>query len=237
MTINPSSLTPASIQWEGDVLASTRYGDVYYSKKGGIEESRYVFLQGNGLPSRWQTQKKYVIMEAGFGTGRNFLVTCQAFFEANIPGASLCYYAIEKHPLPLDVLTQVLTPWHVLTPYANGLLAHYPPLVPGRHTIVFPYLPITLVLLWGDVEDMLKQMAPDEKAHSWYLDGFAPAKNPEMWGAAVCRQVAAHTHSGGYFATYTAASSVRIALEKTGFNVYKRNGFNGKRHMLYGMLP
>lgn len=231
-----TSLHYASLTWqENGEPFSPHFGDVYFTKGQAREESAYVFLQGNGLPERWQGREHFVIAETGFGTGLNFLLTWKMWLEAMPPGATLHYLSFEKFLLHPGDMCRVYQDWPELHPFLEELLVSYPPLLPGFHRRVFAGGRIVLTLILGDVQDTLPQMQAEVNA--WYLDGFAPAKNPELWAEKLWQIVAEKTALHGTFATFTAASHVRKGLEKAGFVVEKAPGFGRKREMLKGTLP
>jgi tRNA 5-methylaminomethyl-2-thiouridine biosynthesis bifunctional protein len=231
----------ASLQWNeaGDPV-STRYGDVYYSQDDGLEESRYVFLQGNDLPRRWSQHRRphFCICETGFGTGLNFLLTWQAWAELAQPRPALHYLSIEKHPMSRDDLARALGNWPSLQTLAEPLLDHYPGLVPGQHRLLFAHGQVTLDLWWEDAQDALSDLASRDHplVDAWYFDGFAPARNEAMWSTSTLRAAAALSQPGASFATFTAAGQVRRDLAEAGFTVHKAPGFGRKRECLRGQL-
>lgn len=207
----------------GDVPVSTQFDDPYYSLDNGLAETRHVFLDGNDLPARFGGDLH--IAELGFGTGLNFLTTVQAWIADGSRGT---WHFTSFEGFPID--TTAAAAAHTAFPELKGLTA---PLIDiweaamqGRTT----YMPgITLEVITGDVRDTLP--AWQAKADAWYLDGFSPAKNPEMWQADVMQAVADHTAPLGTIATYTAAGHVRRSLESAGLTVTRTPGFGRKRHM------
>jgi tRNA 5-methylaminomethyl-2-thiouridine biosynthesis bifunctional protein len=232
---------PASLQWNdaGDPT-SAEFGDVYYSKDNGLEESRYVFLQGNDLPQRWRRhcRRHFCIAETGFGTGLNFLLTWQAWRELPQPRPDLHYLSIEKHPLAREDLARALANWPALESLAAALIDHYPGLLPGQHRLLLERGRITLDLWWEDVADALPDLANRGQplVDAWYLDGFAPACNATMWSRQVLRAAARLSHPQASFATFTAAGQVRRDLADAGFEVNKAPGFGRKRECLRGHI-
>lgn len=227
-------IPPARIEWRDATPSSPEYKDVYFSRDGGPDEVRHVFLAGNDLPERFAGDRAFTIGETGFGTGLNFLVTLAAWREQAPAEARLHYLSIEKHPFDIETLEQVHSRWPELAKEARTLRAIYPPLVTGMHHRQWFDGRITLALLFGEVEAMLA--AVTTRVDAWYLDGFAPGKNPAMWTPAVFEQVARLTRPGGTVATYTAAGAVRRGLEAAGFALHKRPGYGRKREMLAGRL-
>ncbi len=215
---------------------SAAFGDVYFSREGAVAETRHVFLAGNQLPKRWENAdlQGFSVAELGFGTGVNFLTTLQAFRRHAPAGATLDYHAVEQFPFRPAVLRGLFAQVPELAAEAEELLACYPLRLPGPHRIVFARAVLTLWL--GDVRDWLAGL-PEASINAWYLDGFAPAKNPDMWGEGVFAQMARASAPEASFATFTAASAVRRGLEAAGFTVEKVPGFGKKREMLRGGKP
>ena len=247
----PTAYVPMpALEMRDGMPVSSAFDDVYFSSSGGVAETTHVFLQGNGLPERWhhnadggeylrvvQGQRPrpqpFTIAELGFGTGLNFLVTMKAFRAHAHPTACLHYIAIEKFPFTPEQLRALLAQQPELAAEAAELLAAYPLRLPGLQRMHFGN--VMLTLCFGDVGAMLEEMqAP---IHAWYLDGFSPAKNPEMWGEALYWQMQRLSVAGTSFATFTAASHVRRGLEAVGFAVKKTAGYGRKREMSVGVLP
>lgn len=234
-------VTAADLRWteQGDPQ-SLSFGDIYYSGDNGPGESRYVFLQGNGLPERWQNwpTRRFCIAETGFGTGLNFLLTWQAWLAAATAPLELHYVSVEKYPLAPADLARAMAAWPELAPLAAQLLAQYPGLVPGQHRLLFEQGRLTLDLWWEDVGDALSDLASHQRplVDAWYLDGFAPARNAAMWRPAVLRAVGQLSRPGASFATFTAAGEVRRQLASNGFAVDKVPGYGRKRECLRGRL-
>ena len=249
-TSQPGALVAAGIDWQADgAPLSTTYGDVYFSRGDGLEESRHVFLRHNGLPARWESPaaagSDFVIMETGFGTGLNFLATWQAWRASGPRPARLHFVSIEKHPLSAQDLARSLAAFAALRTLSQALIDQYPPALPGIHALDFGP-EVALTLAFGDAAAMLAALCDCDhprlraalavKADAWYLDGFAPARNPDMWSLPVIDGIAALSKPGTSFATFTAAGAVRRALEAAGFAVNKVPGFGRKRDMLCGQL-
>lgn len=224
----------ADIQWQQGQPISTEFDDIYFSREGGLEETEYVFLQLNGLPERWLGVEQFVIAETGFGTGLNFLTTAYHWLQQADEQACLHYISIEKFPLSKSDLEQALACWPELETLATQLIENYPPAVKGFHHIPLFDHRVVLTLIFGNVEDALPQL--HARVDAWYLDGFAPDKNPDMWTAAVFKQMARLGKPGTSFSTFTAAGLVRRGLQTAGFEVEKVKGFGKKRQMLRGIL-
>ncbi len=217
---------------------SSAFGDVYFSRGGGVAETEHVFLKGNGLPERWAGVSRFTIAELGFGTGLNFLVTLKRFRETAAAGAVLHYVAIEKYPFTPEALRAVLALQPEVVAEAAELLAAYPLRLPGIHRIHLPRCVLTLCV--GEVEEMLEELMIEGGSlpaiDAWYLDGFSPAKNPEMWSESILAHVGWLSHMGTTFATFTSAGEVRRGLQAAGFTVHKVAGFGHKREMSIGII-
>ncbi|MEM8569701.1 MAG: tRNA (5-methylaminomethyl-2-thiouridine)(34)-methyltransferase MnmD [Pseudomonadota bacterium] len=215
------------ITWRaGDVPVSTRFDDSYFALADGLDEARHVYLAGNDLPTRFVPG--FQIAELGFGTGLNALAAAQAWRSSQIPGA-LSYISFEAYPIEVEAMERALSAWPELAPLAQPLIRAWKA---GARFIELPGLQLTVVE--GDARNMLTHW--NGKAHAWFLDGFSPARNPELWEPALMAQVARHTAPGGTFATYSAASAVRRTLDSVGFKVVRVEGFDTKRHMSRGKL-
>jgi tRNA 5-methylaminomethyl-2-thiouridine biosynthesis bifunctional protein len=229
-------LAPARLAFDaGGVPYSEAYGDVYHSVDGGPAQARHVFLAGNGLPERWRGRESFTIVETGFGLGLNFLATCTTLLEDARAARRLHYVSVEKHPFAKDDLAAALARHPESLPLADELLAAWPLPLPGFHRLHLARGRVTLTLLFGDAQALLPQA--EARADAFYLDGFAPEKNPEMWSPAIAKELARLAAPGATFATWTVAGGVRAALAGAGFSVEKHAGFGRKREMLAGSLP
>lgn len=209
----------ADIDWrDGRIPVSRRFDDPYFSLDNGLDETRHVFLAGNGLPDRFRDG--FHIAELGFGTGLNLLATIQAW-----PGGAMQFTSFEAFPMEADEMAQALAAFPDLAPLVSGLLDGWTP--EGGTWQVAPGVSFTLVT--GDARETLPRW--QGRADAWFLDGFSPAKNPELWEPSLLAEVARHTAPGGTAASYTAAGHVRRALAEAGFTVERAPGFGRKRHM------
>lgn len=234
---NKTGLDPAKITWNNNQPVSEQFADIYFSSFDGLAESRYVFLQHNQLPSRWSNWKDslknhFTIIETGFGTGLNFLASWDLWRALGPRSCRLHYISVEKYPLSLADLTLALSQWPELSPLAEQVLAKYPAPVAGAHRLAFEDGSVQLTLLLGDAEHCLASI--DTQADAWFLDGFAPAKNPEMWSHGLFKQISRLSYEQSSFSTFTAASWVRKQLQLAGFQVERSKGFKHKREMLHG---
>jgi tRNA 5-methylaminomethyl-2-thiouridine biosynthesis bifunctional protein len=235
--VSPRPDNSPLIDWQEGQPVSRLFGDVYFSRDSGIEEARHVFLGGNDLRRRWAAlgpTSRFAIGETGFGTGLNFACAWQLWQELAPPEARLSYVSVERFPLPAADIARTLALWPELARYREALSARWGALAPGWHRLSFGGRRVILTLVVGDVRDALPRV--DAAVDAWFLDGFAPARNPEMWQPDVLAEVARLSRPGATFATYTVAGEVRRGLEAAGFAVEKAAGFGRKREMLRGEL-
>ena len=238
--MNPDCLPPtietADIDWRGGEPRCKRFGDIYFSRHNGLEEARHVFLEGNFLAQRFARVPEaghFVVAEAGFGTGLNFLACWQLWKAVNSePHASLHYLSVERYPLKRQDLARALALWPELADLANELLNQYPPVTCGAHRLVLAGGRLRLTLYFGDIGAAWEQL--EFTADAWFLDGFAPAKNPAIWSRQIILAMAKKSRSGTSLATFTAVGEVRRQLLAAGFSMRKTRGFGHKRHMLVG---
>ncbi len=218
----------ATIEWaDGQVPVSTRFDDPYYSRADGLAEARHVFVRGNALPER--LRDGFHIAELGFGTGLNMLAALLEWRASGI-GGTLRYTGFEAFPLSAAQIAHALAPFEALGTEAAPFIAAW-----ENGARRFDLGGVRLHVIEGDARQTVPHW--DGMADAWFLDGFAPARNPELWNAQLMREVARHTAPGGSFATYTAAGHVRRALSDAGFEVRRGAGFGRKRHMSMGNLP
>ncbi len=215
------------IEWrEGDVPVSTRFDDPFFSLENGVAETRHVFLDGNDLPARFC--EGFHIAELGFGTGLNALVAWDAWVGSGQPG-DLHFTSFEAYPMSHEDMARA----HVAFPEFKGrrdlLLERWKP-----YGSVFNLPGMRLEVITGDARETLA--AWESGANAWFLDGFSPAKNPQLWEQALLREVGTHTLPYGTCATYTAAGFVRRGLEAAGFEIERTPGYGRKRHMTRGVL-
>jgi tRNA 5-methylaminomethyl-2-thiouridine biosynthesis bifunctional protein len=235
--LNRSPIIPAELSWRGATPISARYGDVYFSADHGPAESQHVFIEGSALPQRCQALRSgqcLTLGELGFGTGLNLLLAAQCFLREAPADSFLHYHSVELHPLSKGDLQRALQHWPDLQPLAAVLLDEYPPPINGHHRFrLHPRIEVTL--MWGAAESCWQ----DSQAcvDVWFLDGFAPARNPQMWTAALCQTLAEHSAAGATLASFSVAAAVREHLTAAGFVVERRPGFGRKRHALAGHWP
>ena len=214
------------ITWRGNVPIATRFEDPYFSLEDGLAETRHVFLTGNGLPERFRDS--FQVAELGFGTGLNFLVTWAAWKSSGVEG-TLRFTSFELYPMSADDMTRALEAFPDLAEFAG-------PLIEARAAgqLAFHAPGVELEIVAGDARRRVVDW--DGAADAWFLDGFAPARNPELWEPDLLAEVARHTRPDGTAATYSAAGAVRRGLQEAGFEVERRPGFGRKRHMTVGIL-
>ena len=227
-----------SLSWQNGLPFSSRFDDVYFSAESGLEEARHVFLKGNRLDQRFATlsnKQGFTIGETGFGTGLNFLCAWQLFEQVAPEGASLDFFSTEKFPLDVDELRAALAIWPDLKPFYDELIQHWWRWVPGWNRWNFADGRVRLTLAIGDVDETLPQL-PSGSVDAWFLDGFSPSKNPEMWADSVLMQLARASNTAATMATYTSAGWVRRGLQSAGFSIEKVPGYGRKREMVCGQL-
>lgn len=211
----------ASLSWrEGSVPVSDQFDDPYFSLQDGLAETEHVFLAGNDLPTRYTSG--FHIAELGFGTGLNLLAAWKLWEECGQEGA-LHFTSFEAFPMaPVD-MAKALEAFPAVAPWAERFLAKWS----GEGSCAFDTLQFEMIR--GDARLSLPEWTG--QADAWFLDGFSPAKNPELWGEELMAEVARHTAPGGTAATYTAAGFVRRGLEAAGLTVTRIPGYGRKRHM------
>lgn len=232
----PEFLKPAKLEWtESGQPISTTYGDVYFSREDGLAESRAVFLAGCGLPEAWRGRRHFTVAELGFGTGLNVLALLDLWVRERPANGHLQIWSIEAHPFGKQALARAHAAWPELAPISEQILDRWPALTPGPHRIDLPDFHATLDLALGEALPMLDQWSG--RADAWFLDGFAPAANPQMWSDEVLSLVAARSAPGARVGTFTVAGQVRRGLAAAGFAVDKKPGHGRKRERLEAVYP
>jgi len=226
-------LETARIEWHPDgTPVASRFDDPYFSLRDGLAETRHVFLAGNDLPAR--LVPGFRIAELGFGTGLNAAAAALDWLRAGLPGP-LQMTSFEAYPMALPDMARALARWPELASVTGPLLQELGSAGPDQGRIIAHTPALSLTIVLGDARETLPRWSG--QADAWFLDGFSPARNPQMWQPDLMVQVARHTAPGGTFATYSAAGSVRRALAGAGFEVIRAPGFAHKRHMSRGHLP
>ena len=236
MSRNNPIIEPAPLEFDHNGLPySPRYNDVYHAFAGGLEQADHVFLKGNRLPERWRGQRKFVVLETGFGQGLNFLVTWKAWQEDPDACQTLHYLSVEKHPFQREDLAQLHAHYAPIASLAAELRSQWPELTPGFHRLEFAEGRVILTLALGDAMTMLPQFTASPDAI--YLDGFSPQTNPELWSPQLLTEIGLLANPGTTLATWTTLKTIRESLERVGFTLERRRGFAHKRRMLTGRIP
>lgn len=236
----------AHLSWnEEGTPMSAQFEDIYFSNQDGLEEARHVFLQGNHFPERFATHpiETCVIAETGFGTGLNFLTLWQSFnqFKATQPDATLQrlhFISFEKYPLSKQDLITAHNCWPELKALSQSLIENWPIPLAGNHRILLQNGHVILDLWFGDINEQISKLNCNlnNKVDAWFLDGFAPSKNPQMWSEQLFTTMAKFARKNGSFSTFTVAGFVKRGLTQAGFSINKVKGFGQKREMLTGVL-
>ncbi|WP_296595726.1 tRNA (5-methylaminomethyl-2-thiouridine)(34)-methyltransferase MnmD [Phenylobacterium sp.] len=234
MTADPPGTSP--LAWTDDGQPrSALFGDVYFSAEDGLAETGAVFLQGCGLPEAWSGRRRFVVGELGFGTGLNIAALLDLWRRHRPPGGQLHIFSIEAHPITADEAARALARWPELSQTVALLTSRWPGRARGRHRVDLPELDAVLDLAVMDVADALEGWSG--LADAWFLDGFSPALNPQMWRDEILDLVARRSAPGARAATFTVAGQVRRGLAAAGFAVEKRPGFGRKRERLEARFP
>ena len=230
--MNTRPIIPATLSLTEDgVPYSTHYQDVYHPRAGAFVQARHVFLGGNELPARWQGRSRFVVLETGFGLGNNFLATWQSWRDDAARCERLVFISVEQQPFTADDMRRA----HAQSPVpalACALVEAWPPLTHNLHTLDFDNSRVRLLLALGDVHSWLPELVAQVDA--FYLDGFAPARNAEMWEPQIAKALARLAAPGATLATWTSATPVRDGLRAAGFEVREARGTGGKRDITVG---
>ncbi|WP_439133708.1 bifunctional tRNA (5-methylaminomethyl-2-thiouridine)(34)-methyltransferase MnmD/FAD-dependent 5-carboxymethylaminomethyl-2-thiouridine(34) oxidoreductase MnmC [Pseudomaricurvus sp.] len=249
-SVHSASFKHATLRWDADGLPlSDECDDYYFSKLDGLAETRYLYLEHNFLESRWQAltpDSDFVIGETGFGTGLSFLSSWQLWQQSAPQDANLHYLSVEKAPLRPEDLERSLALWPELKTLADQLIQQYPPVLhPGFHHLVFAEGRVRLTLIIGEACEGLEQLLqsthpahrrPQRGIDAWFLDGFSPAKNPDMWRSELFERVQQLSAPEATVATFAAATMIKRGLTQHGFQIHTGKGFGRKREMVYGKL-
>lgn len=248
--IHRASPTHATLRWDAEGLPlSDEFDDYYFSKLDGLTETRYLYLEHNALESRWKaltTGEHFVIGETGFGTGLSFLTSWQLWQQSAPQDAHLHFVSVEKAPLHPQDLARSLALWPELKTLADELVQQYPPILhPGFHHLIFAEGRVRLTLIIGEACEGLEQLLqsthpahsrPQRGIDAWFLDGFSPAKNPDMWRTELFALVQQLSAPEATVSTFAAATIVKRGLTQHGFQIKTGKGFGRKREMVYGQL-
>lgn len=239
MSVDADPIAPgassALLEWtETGEPRSSRFGDVYFSRDDGLAESRAVFLEGCELAEAWQGRDVFVIAELGLGTGLNVLAAIELWRRTGPVDGWLHVFSVEAYPMQAAEAARALAAWPELADIAALMFKRWPDWTPGNHRISLPEFRVILDVTVGDAGMALMQW--QGQADAWFLDGFSPALNPQMWTGAVLDGVAARSAPGARLATFTVAGFVRRGLSDRGFVVEKRPGHGRKRERLQARL-
>lgn len=235
MSSNYVPLIPAVAEFDADGrLYSPVYGDVYHSPSGALGQAEHVFLRGNGLPQRWRGRSAFTVCETGFGLGLNFLALWKAWRDDPERPAALHVVSMEGHPFAREDLAALLERYapEPLADLGRRLAAEWPDLLPGLHRMEFEGGAVTLTLGFGDARVLAPRLSA--RVDAFFLDGFAPERNPEMWALPLLRDLAALAAPGATVATWACTGELRRTLQEAGFNVRRAPGYGGKWHMTAG---
>ena len=227
---------PPPIAWTEDGRPrSALYGDAYFGADDGLSESRAVFLEGCGLPGAWAGRQSFTVGELGFGTGLNMLALLELWRRESPAKGRLHLFSVEAHLMTREEAARALAAWPELSEIAEALLSRWPARRRGFHRIEFPEFRACLDLALMEAGEALS--AWSGRADAWFLDGFAPALNPDMWRDEVLQGVAARSAPGARAATFTVAGQVRRGLSAAGFEVRRAPGHGRKRERLEAIFP
>ena len=223
------------LEWrDGDMPYSTAFGDHFYCQTDGRLECGHVFLAGNGLPARWQPARNFLIGELGFGTGLNFCETWRQWQQQATPGTELHFMSFELYPMRAEEIDRALSHWPEIDSERQALVAAWPSDPQGVVSLRLDAHTRLSVVCGPALEGV---RGAQQGFDAWYLDGFAPSRNADMWSPELMSELYGKTAPNGTFATYAAAGFVRRNLQAAGFIVERRQGFAGKREMLCGVKP
>ncbi|MEK9672955.1 MAG: tRNA (5-methylaminomethyl-2-thiouridine)(34)-methyltransferase MnmD [Rhodospirillaceae bacterium] len=227
---SPGGIGGADLDWSEQALTSRRFGDVYFSAADGLGETRHVFLDGIGGADAWAGRGRFTVGELGFGTGLNFLALWDLWARTAGSDGRLDFISVEGYPLTAEDMARAHGAFPEFDVISRQLRAAWPDRTPEFHHLVLDGGRVRLTLLFGPALPMLRDLRAQVDA--WFLDGFAPSKNPGMWTDGVFAQVARLSKPGTALATFSSAGAVRRGLAAVGFQVEKRPGFGGKRECL-----
>lgn len=237
-TLSSPAIEPAEVSWQQGNPVSAVFETSYYNPDLGVEVSEHAFLRHNRLAERFAqvgNHEHFVVAETGFGTALNFLATWRLWRQANPhPHACLHFISVERYPLTRDDLTRALSLLPGFSPLTDELIENYPPAVTGTHRLVLDGGRVRLTVCFGDVNHAWQNL--QFGADAWFLDGFAPALNPQMWSQQVIATVSAHSRPGTSFVAATASAQVRERLSAVGFSVAQAPGFRNQQNLLAGEI-
>ncbi|ENV89792.1 tRNA 5-methylaminomethyl-2-thiouridine biosynthesis mnmC [Acinetobacter bereziniae LMG 1003 = CIP 70.12] len=235
-----NAIQTADLDWQCvdgiEVPISKQFGDVYFSKDNGLLETRHVFLNGNDLETRLGALRDFeyfCVGETGFGTGLNILALWQLWQQVRPDNHShLHIISVEKFPLSKQDLIRALAVWSELKGFSQQLIEQYPLPIAGCHRLNFPEARFSIDLWLGDAHDVFPLIAKTHPVNAWFLDGFAPSCNPDMWEANVLNNLIRLSDIGTTFASFSVAGVLKRGLTQHGITISRPRGFGHKREML-----
>ena len=232
-----SEFAPFSLK--NNTLFSEEFDDLYSSAKGAVAECNHVFIKGNNLNERFENlgeNSKFYIGEIGFGIGINFLTTCKSWLDHTKQNQVLEFYSFDKYLFRLSDFKTLNVSCPDLKEYISELERNYPRNIQGAQKISLFGGRIILNLIIGEIDNTQEYIKLMDKVDAWYLDGFSPSKNPDLWSIKLFKCIHKSCHENTTFSTYTSSGLVKNNLTESGFNHSRAMGFSDKRHMLKGTV-
>ena len=233
MNDHPLKVEHHRITSDGESIASKDYEDRYF-QVNGFEESKEVYIDGNNLEERWESFSGscFTIGELGFGLGLNFLTMMHCWLKKE-RSFNLDYIGIDKKILEKSNLIMLEEAFPNLKNEIKVLkecdiVGHN-----GFECISIPDLKIRLILITEDIQKAINDICVSN-IDAWFLDGFDPKKNPEMWEEDILKTVFDLSSCDSSFSSFTSVGRIRRALLENGFEVSKVSGFGTKRHRIIG---
>lgn len=224
----------ASISWINNIPFSDNFDDNYFSITDPIEEKSYVFLTQNNIPAAWSKKDRFVIGENGFGLGLNFILTCKNWLNDKNRCKELIFFSYDLYPPNIEDLYRFYENFEDLQPIVYDMLNKYQTLTDGINIFNFQNNKIKLILVIDEALNSLKLLT--YKVNVWFLDGFSPSKNSEIYRDEVFNEIANKSDNGATFSTYSASGVIKRGMQKVGFYIEKTKGFGEKKDMLKGFL-
>ena len=213
---------------------STQFKDIYFDHSISCLQSEQVFINGNNLVQVWHDlhhnndETEFVIAETGFGTGLNFLLTLEKFRQFKQQSGNtllrLKFISCEKYPLSRQDLQQALALWPQYQHDSEILLNQYIFNDTALTSMSFLDGLVNLEIYFCDATQAFQQIDVIEHSlvDAWYLDGFAPSCNNDMWSDELFSEVARLAKLKSSLATFTVASLVKKGLAKVGYKIQKQ---------------
>jgi len=204
-----------------NTLYNETIGEHYHSKHGALQESKHVFIDA-GLKFASQDKSKISVLEVGFGTGLNFILSYECCTENNI---ELAYTSIEAYPLTTDVINQTGYSEYVSAEIWNSFVANYEKSLESIQRLS-PLCELEIPAT------TLAEFKTQKKFDVIYYDAFSVQHQPEMWTDEIITRVCSFLKPGGTFVTYAITGKLKRAVKACGFSIEKLPGAPGKREML-----